>query len=104
MVEAGGQEIDEETMYSAIIFGFEECKNIVAFQEEAVAKFGKTKNEPVLYKADEEVEKEVKSFAFDMIKEAMYIMDKDERNAQLDKVKEKYQKSFQKNMKTKGQI
>ncbi|EJP6473351.1 polyribonucleotide nucleotidyltransferase [Clostridium botulinum] len=94
MVEAGGHEIDEETMYNAIMFGFEECKNIVAFQEEAVAKFGKTKDEPILYKADEEVEKEVKEFAFDMIKEAMYIMDKDERNAQLDKVKEKISEEF----------
>ncbi len=102
MVEAGGQEIDEETMYSAIMFGFEECKNIVAFQEEAVAKFGKTKNEPVLYKADEEVEKEVKSFAFDMIKEAMYIMDKDERNAQLDKVKEKISEEFSEKYEDKG--
>ena len=94
MVEAGGHEIDEETMYNAIMFGFEECKNIVAFQEEVVAKFGKTKDEPILYKADEEVEKEVKEFAFDMIKEAMYIMDKDERNAQLDKVKEKISEEF----------
>ncbi|CBZ04247.1 polyribonucleotide nucleotidyltransferase [Clostridium botulinum] len=102
MVEAGGQEIDEETMYSAIMFGFEECKNIAAFQEEAVAKFGKTKNEPVLYKADEEVEKEVKSFAFDMIKEAMYIMDKDERNAQLDKVKEKISEEFSEKYEDKG--
>ncbi|EPY2306345.1 polyribonucleotide nucleotidyltransferase [Clostridium sporogenes] len=102
MVEAGGQEIDEETMYNAIMFGFEECKNIVAFQEEAVAKFGKAKDEPSLYKADEEVEKEVKSFAFDMIKEAMYIMDKDERNAALDKVKEKISEEFSEKYEDKG--
>ena len=102
MVEAGGQEIDEETMYNAIMFGFEECKNIVAFQEEAMAKFGKTKDEPALYKADEEVEKEVKSFAFDMIKEAMYIMDKDERNAALDKVKEKISEEFSEKYEDKG--
>ncbi|HBJ2612364.1 TPA: polyribonucleotide nucleotidyltransferase [Clostridium botulinum] len=102
MVEAGGQEIDEETMYNAIMFGFEECKNIAAFQEEAMAKFGKTKDEPALYKADEEVEKEVKSFAFDMIKEAMYIMDKDERNAALDKVKEKISEEFSEKYEDKG--
>ncbi|OSB19428.1 polyribonucleotide nucleotidyltransferase [Clostridium sporogenes] len=102
MVEAGGQEIDEETMYNAIMFGFEECKNIVAFQEEAMAKFGKTKDEPALYKADEEVEKEVKNFAFDMIKEAMYIMDKDERNAALDKVKEKISEEFSEKYEDKG--
>ncbi|MBO0573476.1 polyribonucleotide nucleotidyltransferase [Clostridium botulinum] len=102
MVEAGGQEIDEETMYNAIMSGFEECKNIVAFQEEAMAKFGKIKDEPALYKADEEVEKEVKSFAFDMIKEAMYIMDKDERNAALDKVKEKISEEFSEKYEDKG--
>ncbi|HDK7174560.1 TPA: polyribonucleotide nucleotidyltransferase [Clostridium botulinum] len=102
MVEAGGQEIDEETMYNAIMFGFEECKNIVAFQEEAMAKFGKAKDKPALYKADEEVEKEVKSFAFDMIKEAMYIMDKDERNAALDKVKEKISEEFSEKYEDKG--
>lgn len=102
MVEAGGHEIDEDTMYDAIMFGFEECKNIVAFQEEAVAKFGKIKDEPVLYKADEEVEKEVKSFSFDMIKEAMYITDKDERNDALDKVKEKIADEFSEKYEDKG--
>ena len=44
MIEAGGDEIPEETMIEAINFGFEECKKIVAFQEEAMAKFGKEKN------------------------------------------------------------
>lgn len=30
-------------------YGFEKCQDIVAFQEEAMAKFGKEKKEPVLY-------------------------------------------------------
>ena len=53
MIEAGGDEIPEDIMIDAIDFGFEECKKIVAFQEEAVAKFGKKKNIPELYKVDE---------------------------------------------------
>ena len=73
MIEAGAQEIDEDTMYRAIRFGFEKCQKIIEFQEEAMRKFGKEKVEPVLYLVDEEIEKEVREFAFPMIKEAMYI-------------------------------
>lgn len=95
MVEAGGSEIPEDVMYDAIMFGFEECKKIVAFQEEAMEKLGKQKVEPKLYKVDEGLEKEVRDFSFEMIKEAMYIMDKDERNAAIDSVKEKINDEFQ---------
>ncbi|MBE6062203.1 MAG: polyribonucleotide nucleotidyltransferase [Clostridium butyricum] len=94
MIEAGGDEIPEDTMINAIKYGFDECQKIIAFQEEAVAKFGKKKDKPVLYAVDPELEKEVKDFAFDMVKEAMYIMDKDERNAAIDAVNEKVNEEF----------
>ncbi|OOM76921.1 polyribonucleotide nucleotidyltransferase [Clostridium sp. BL-8] len=94
MIEAGGQEIPEDTMIDAIKYGFNECQKIIAFQEEAMAKFGKKKDEPVLYAVDPEVEKDVKEFASDMIKEAMHIMDKDERNAAVDAVYEKVNEEF----------
>ena len=94
MVEAGGQEIPEDDMYNAIMFGFEECKKIVAFQEEVMAKMGKTKAIPGLYKVDEAIEQDVRDFAFNMVKEAMYIMDKDERNAAIDAVKVKINEQF----------
>lgn len=99
MIEAGGDEIPEDTMIDAIKFGFESCQDIIKFQEEAMAKFGKKKEEPVLYKVDSEVEEAVKSFSFDMLKKAMYITDKDERNAAVDivnsKVKEEFKEKFQ---------
>ena len=94
MIEAGGNEIPEDTMIEAIEYGFNECQKIIAFQEEAVAKFGKKKDVPVLYTVDPELEKDVKDFAFDMVKEAMYIMDKDERNAAIDAVNEKVNEEF----------
>ncbi|WP_027623475.1 polyribonucleotide nucleotidyltransferase [Clostridium lundense] len=94
MIEAGGEEVEEDTMYKAIMFAFDQCQKIVEFQEEAMAKFGKEKVEPVLYKVDENIEFEVRDFAFDMIKEAMYITDKDERNAAMDTVKEKIDGEF----------
>ena len=94
MIEAGGDEIPEDTMIDAIKYGFDECQKIIAFQEEAMAKFGKKKDVPVLYSVNEELEKDVKDFAFDMVKEAMYIMDKDERNAAIDAVNEKVNEEF----------
>lgn len=94
MVEAGGHEIPDDVMYDAIMFGFEECKKIVAFQEEAMAKFGKNKIIPEIHSVDEIIENEVRGFAFDIIKEAMYIMDKDERNVAIDAVKEKINEEF----------
>ena len=95
MIEAGGNEIPEDTMISAIEFGFNSCKQIIAFQEEAMKKFGKVKEEPVLFKVDEELEKDVKDFASEMVKEAMYIMDKDERNIAMDEVNKKVFAEFE---------
>lgn len=94
MIEAGGNEIPEDKMIEAIEYGFDECQKIISFQKEAMAKFGKKKDEPLLYTIDETLEKEVKDFAFDMVKEAMYIMDKDERNAAIDAVNEKVKAEF----------
>ena len=94
MIEAGGDEIPEDTMIKAIEYGFEKCQDIVAFQEEAMAKFGKKKDEPVLYKPNAELAKDIEDFAGDMIKEAMWITDKDERNAAMDVVNDKIAEEF----------
>ena len=94
MIEAGGDEISEDKMIEAIKFGFEACQPIVKFQEEAMEKMGKVKDVPELYHPSEEVEKDLRAFASDMVKEAMYITDKDERNAAIDKVNEKVNEEF----------
>ena len=94
MIEAGGDEIPEDKMIEAIKFGFEACQPIVKFQEEVMEKIGKTKDVPELYHPSEEVEADLRAFASDMVKEAMYITDKDERNAAMDKVNEKINEEF----------
>ena len=94
MIEAGGNEIPEDTMIKAIEYGFEKCQDIVAFQEEAMAKFGKKKDEPVLYKPDADLTNDIKAFASEMIKDAMWITDKDERNAAMDLVNDKITEEF----------
>ncbi len=94
MIEAGADEVPEDVMIKAIEFGFNECQKIIAFQEEARAKFGKEKIEPVLHKVDEELEKDIRDFAFDMLKEAMYITDKDDRNVKVNEIKNKIDEAF----------
>lgn len=94
MIEAGGDEIPEDKMIEAIKFGFEACQPIIEFQKEAMAKMGKKKDTPTYYTVDEEVDSEVRIFATDMVKDAMYITDKDERNAAMDVVNEKVKEAF----------
>jgi len=94
MIEASGDEIPEEVMISAINYGFEQCQPIIKFQEEARSKFGKEKVTPTLYHVDETLEKEVTEYSFEMLKEAMYITDKDQRNERLKVIKEDINSAF----------
>ncbi|MDT8716413.1 polyribonucleotide nucleotidyltransferase [Clostridium sp. 19966] len=94
MIEAGGDEIPEDVMYDAIIFGFNECKKIVEFQKKIMAEAGKPKADFEVYHVSEDIEKEIREFAFDMVKEAMYIADKDKRNEAMDSVKKKISEAF----------
>ena len=48
MVEAGANEVPEETMLEAIMFGHDEIKSLIAFQEKIVAEIGKEKIEVIL--------------------------------------------------------
>ena len=53
MVECGSNEVDEESMVSALLFGHEAIKLLVAAQEQMAAEIGKTKREVTLYSLDE---------------------------------------------------
>ena len=48
MVEAGANEVPEETMLEAIMFGHDEIKRLIAFQEQIVSEVGKEKIDVVL--------------------------------------------------------
>jgi polyribonucleotide nucleotidyltransferase len=61
MVEAGADEVPEEIMLEAIMFGHEEIKKLIAFQEEIADKVGKEKMEVELFQPDENLEREVRS-------------------------------------------
>ncbi|WP_373600583.1 polyribonucleotide nucleotidyltransferase [Paraclostridium bifermentans] len=88
MVEAGAEEIPDELMLEAILFAHEEIKKVVEFIETIVNEVGKEKMEVTLYQIDEDVEKAVREFATDKMKEAVKTVEKLERMEKMDAVKE----------------
>ncbi|MGA8942656.1 MAG: polyribonucleotide nucleotidyltransferase, partial [Thermoactinomyces sp.] len=60
MVEAGSDEIPENIMLEAILYGHEIIKKIVAFQEQIVEQIGQPKMEVELYQVDETIQQRVR--------------------------------------------
>lgn len=86
MVEAGAKEVPEETILDAILFGHEEIKRLVAFQEEIVREVGKEKMEIELKEIDSELEQKVREMAEEALKQAIKIHDKQERQNAIDEI------------------
>lgn len=63
MVEAGANELTEDEMVGAILFGHEEIKKIVAFIDGIQAEIGKEKIVPNLYHPQADIEEAVKAYA-----------------------------------------
>ncbi|MDM5301787.1 polyribonucleotide nucleotidyltransferase [Bacillus vallismortis] len=87
MVEAGADEVPEETMLEAIMFGHEEIKRLIAFQEEIVAAVGKEKSEIALYEIDEELSEKVKALAEEDLLKAIQVHEKHAREDAINEVK-----------------
>lgn len=84
MVEAGAQEVSEEDMLAALMFGHEQIKKLCAFQEEIVAACGKEKREIELYAIDETIDREVRANFEAQIRAAVSIKEKLERYGKID--------------------
>ena len=95
MVEAGAQEIPEETMLEAIMFAHEEIKKIVEFIEQVVAEVGKPKMEIELYKVPEDIEAAVRAYAEDKMRVAIQTYDKMERLDNMDAVEAETKEHFE---------
>ena len=87
MVEAGAKEVPEETMFEAIMFGHEEIKKLIAFQEKIAAEIGKEKMEVNLYQVDAELETEVKSLCLAELNKAVQVQEKHAREDAITEVK-----------------
>ncbi len=86
MIEAGANEVSNDEMINAIMFGHEEIKKICEFiEKEIVPVAGKEKREIELYHIHEELDKEVRAYASEKIDWAIDTFDRNERQARQDK-------------------
>ena len=95
MVEAGAQEVPEDTILDAIMFAHEEIKKIVEFIEEIVKEVGKPKMEIELYKVPEDIEAAVREYAEDKMRAAIQTYDKMERLDNMDAVEAETKEHFE---------
>ena len=94
MVEAGANEVPEETILDAIMFAHEEIKKIVEFIEAIVAEVGKPKMEIEFYKVPEDIDAAVRAYAEDKMREAILTYDKMERLDNMDAVEAEAKEHF----------
>ena len=87
MVEAGAKEVSEEIILEAIMFGHEEIKKLIAFQEQIAAEVGKEKTEIKLYELDAELTSSLKEAVEAELNTAVQINEKQARNEAIDEVK-----------------
>ena len=86
MVEAGANELTEEEMLKAILFGHEEIKKIVAWIEEITNEVGKKKLDIELRHAPTELENAVKEYSEEKIASIFATFDRTEREILEDKI------------------
>ncbi len=94
MIEAGADEVDDDTMLEAILKGHEEIKKMVAFISDIQKEIGKPKFEFESQEVDHDLFDEIEAFAAEDVKVALDTNDKNVRDARLqpiiDAVHEKF--------------
>ncbi|SER07686.1 polyribonucleotide nucleotidyltransferase [Gracilibacillus ureilyticus] len=95
MVEAGANEVPEEVMLEAIMFGHEEIKRLVAFQEEIISELNVEKMDVKLFELDKEIVSEVEGKAKQSLIEAIQVQEKHAREEAINAVKEQVITSYE---------
>jgi polyribonucleotide nucleotidyltransferase len=95
MVEAGALEVPEETMLEAIMFGHDEIKRLIEFQEGIVAEIGKEKMHINLYEIDKELETEVRNICEEDMIMAIQVQEKHAREDAIKEVKNRVVAKFE---------
>ena len=103
MVEAGANEVSEDDMLEALMFGHEAIKELIEFEEKIISEIGVEKMEYDKLEISESLRKEVDVFCRDKIDSAFRIKDKLEKNEALDKIKDeltnKYKEMYEDSLK-----
>jgi len=95
MVEAEANEVPEDVMLEAIMFGHEEIARLVRFQEEIVEAVGVEKRDVVLFELDAALRQEVESKAKDKLIEAIQVKEKHAREDAISAVKAEVLASYE---------
>ncbi|MEH6889923.1 polyribonucleotide nucleotidyltransferase, partial [Bacillus sp. JJ864] len=95
MVEAGADQVPEETMLEAIMFGHEEIKRLIAFQEEIVQAVGKEKTEVQLYEVNAELDQTVREMAEQDMHAAIQVHEKHAREDAINAVKKRITQHYE---------
>ena len=83
MIEAGADEVDDDTMLEAILKGHEEIKKMVSFISDIQKEIGKPKFEFESQEVDHDLFDEIEAFAAEDVKTALDTNDKNVRDARL---------------------
>ena len=86
MVEAGADQVSEEDMLDALMFGHEAIKKLCVWQEKIIKEVGKEKRHIELYVCDPVIEKDVTERAEARLVKAISIFDKLERQDAIDAI------------------
>ena len=95
MVESGADQVDEESMLEALLFGHEAVKALCEFQEEIIAEIGVPKMEVELQLPAEDLTNEITAAYSDSMKEAIQIFEKVERKEATDAVKDAIRSAYE---------
>ena len=87
MVEAGSKEVSEDTMLEAIMFGHEEIKKLIKFQEKIIEEIGKNKIEVLIKEIDNQIYDNIYLNYINKIQKAIMIKDKKSRDEQIASIK-----------------
>ena len=94
MIEAGANQVPEDTMLEAILKGHEEIKKIVAFISDIQAQIGKKKFEFESMEVDHDLFDAIEAFASDRVKFALDTNDKNVREERLSPIKDDIHAKF----------
>ncbi len=98
MVESSAEEVDEADMLEALLFGHEEVKKLVAFQNEVVAAVGKEKFEFELLELNQDIVQQVEALYKERMSEAVQTQEKQARSAAVEALMEEAQVYFAENL------
>ena len=83
MVEAGANELPEDVVLDAILFGHKEIQRIVEFENDVIASCGKQKNDYPLFLPPADLEAAVRDYAYDKLDKAVRDEDKLRRDGHI---------------------